>query len=128
MMADTLEIFGVEHAGVKGFQAQNENGDWVTYVPMDSEVIVADDGDVVCSLDPGKIYHFTGELTSLTISLNASNGLAHYLFDFNCGATAPTITLPSNVKLTGSIDFDSNRHCEVDILNDYGVVLSWVNS
>lgn len=32
MMADTLEIFGVEYANVNGFQAQDENGNWITYV------------------------------------------------------------------------------------------------
>lgn len=92
-----------------------------------TEQTVSTAGAVTQALDPGKIYHFTGELTALTITLNtpASGQIAHYHFDFDCGSTAPTVTIPSTVAMPDSNSFDANKHYEVDILNNYGAVLSW---
>lgn len=95
-----------------------------------TEVTVSTDGAVTQALDAGKIYHFTGALTSLTITLNAaaSGQLAHYHCDFDCGSTAPTVTIPNTVTMPDSNSFEANKHYEVDILNNYGAVLSWANS
>lgn len=95
-----------------------------------TEITVSTAGAVTQALDAGKIYHFTGALTALTITLNAAptGQLAQYHFDFNCGSTAPTVTLPSTVKLPDDNSFDANAHYEVDILNNYGAVISWANS
>lgn len=95
--------------------------------PAVTEVTVATDGAVTQALDAGKIYHFTGTLTALTITLNAaaSGQLAEYHFDFNCGSTAPTVTIPQTVTMPDSQTFDTSKHYEVDILNNYGVVISW---
>lgn len=95
-----------------------------------AEQTVATDGAVTQALDPYVIYHFTGDLTALTITLNAaaSGQIAHYHFDFDCGSTAPTVTIPNTVTMPDSNSFDANKHYEVDILNNYGAVLSWANS
>lgn len=94
-----------------------------------AEVTVSDDGAVTQALDAGKIYHFTGALTSLTITLNAASGQpAHYHFDFDSGSTAPTVTIPNTVTMPDSQSFDANKHYEVDILNNYGVVSAWATS
>lgn len=95
-----------------------------------TEQTVSTAGAVTQALDPYVIYHFTGALTALTITLNtpASGQIAHYHFDFDCGSTAPTVTIPSTVTMLDSYSIDASKHYEVDILNNYGAVLSWANS
>lgn len=95
-----------------------------------SEVTVSTAGAVTQALDAGKIYHFTGSLTALTITLNAPSAgqIAQYHFDFDCGSTAPTVTLPNTVILPDSNSFDASKHYEVDILNNYGAVMAWATS
>ena len=95
-----------------------------------TEVIISTAGAVTQALDAGKIYHFTGALTALTITLNAaaSGQLAHYHFDFDCSSTAPTVSIPNTVTMPDSNSFDTDKHYEIDILNNYGAVLSWANS
>ena len=95
-----------------------------------TEQTVGTAGAVTQALEPFVIYHFTGELTALTLTLNeaAAGQLAHYHFDFSCGASAPTVTIPGTLKMQDSVSFDANRHYEVDILSNYGAVLSWANS
>ena len=90
-----------------------------------AEVTISDAGAVTQALTAGVIYHFTGALTALTVTLTATSGLAHYHFDFDCGSTAPTVTIPNTVTMPDSQTFDANKHYEVDILNNYGVVMAW---
>lgn len=103
--------------------------DWAATTQWPEETVYTA-GAVTQALDAGKLYHFTGALTALTITLNAAPAeqLAQYHFDFNCGSTAPTVTLPSAVILPDGNSFDANKHYEVDILNNYGAVLSWAIS
>jgi hypothetical protein len=95
-----------------------------------AEVTVADDGAVTQALDAGKLYHFTGALTALTITLNApaSGDLAEYHFDFLSGSAAPTLTMPNTVTMPDSFTVEANKRYEVDVLNGYGAVVSWANS
>ena len=87
------------------------------------------DGAVTQELSPRVIYHFTGALTALTITLGAAaeGTIAEYHFDFNCGSTAPTVTIPSAVTLPDNTSFNANRHYEIDILDNYAAVMSWSN-
>lgn len=95
-----------------------------------TEQTVSTAGAVTQALDPYVIYHFTGALTSLTVTLTApaSGQIAHYHFDFNAGSTAPTVTIPNTVTMPDSNSFEASKHYEVDILNNYGAVISWANS
>ena len=79
------------------------------------------------ALEAGKIYHFTGDLTALTITLTApaSGDLAHYHFDFLSGATAPTLTMPDSVVMPEGFSVEANKVYEIDILNGRGVYQSW---
>ncbi|MBQ5488153.1 MAG: hypothetical protein IIT70_04805 [Clostridia bacterium] len=95
-----------------------------------AEVTVPTAGAVTQALDAGKIYHFTGSLTSLTLTLNAaaSGETAQYHFDFTAGASAPTLTLPNAVSMPDGWSVDANTRYEVDILNGYGVAAGWAVS
>lgn len=98
--------------------------------PAVTEVTISTSGAVSQSLDAGKIYHFTGALSALTISFNAaaSGVLPQYHFDFTSGSTAATLTLPNGVVMPDGFAVEANKRYEVDILNGYGVVVSWATS
>lgn len=93
--------------------------------PAVTEVTVSSTGDVTQALDAGKIYHFTGSISSLALTLNATTGVPHYHFDFNSGSTAATISLGGVTWPDGSFTPEASKHYEVDILNGYGVVMAW---
>lgn len=96
--------------------------------PAVTEVTVSTAGAVTQALEAGKVYHFTGALTSLTLTLTApSSGLAHYHFDFNSGSTAPTLSLPAAVTMPDSFAVEASKHYEVDILGGYGAVMAWAS-
>ncbi len=90
-----------------------------------TEETVSTDGAVTKALDVNKICHFTGALTSLTITLTATTYLAQYHFDFLSGATAPTLTMPNTVTMPDGFTVNANRHYEVSILNNMASVVSW---
>ena len=120
---------GVGHAGE--FLVVGNNGNVVPVTkPEWTEQTVSTAGAVTQALDPYVIYHFTGALTALTITLNAaaSGQIAHYHFDFDCGSTAPTVTIPNTVTMPDGNSFEASKHYEVDILNNYGAVMSWATS
>lgn len=91
------------------------------------EVTVATDGAVTQALDAGKVYHFTGALTALTLTLNspAAGQQAQYHFDFVSGSAAPTVTIPATVTMPDGWTVEANTRYEVDILDGYGVAQSW---
>ena len=95
--------------------------------PAVTEVTNTSTGAVSLALDAGKIYHFTGAVTGLTITLTspASGQLAHYHFDFDSGSTAPTVTLPNTVTMPSGFTVEASTHYEIDILNNYGTVMAW---
>lgn len=92
-----------------------------------AQVEITTDGAVTQALDAGKIYLFSGDLTSLTITLNApaSGQLPQYHFIFTAGATAPTVTLPNSVQMPDDWAVDAHTRYEIDILNGYGLASSW---
>ena len=97
-------------------------------IDMWTEQTISTSGAVTQALDPYVLYHFTGSLTSLTVTLGQASGIACYHFDFDCGSTAPTVNIPNTVTMPDSQTFDASKHYEVDILNNYGAVLSWAIS
>lgn len=89
-------------------------------------VTVSTTGDVTQALDAGKIYHFTGELTSLAVTLNTASGSnAQYHFDFDTGPVAITLTLPNTVTTPDGFVVEADKHYEVDIVNNYAAIASW---
>ena len=90
-----------------------------------SEVTISTDGAVTQELEAGIIYHFTGVLTSLTITLAATTTMAHYHFDFLSGSPAPTISLPASLNMPIGYNITTNRRYEIDILNNYRTIGDW---
>lgn len=88
-----------------------------------TEVTISSSGAVTQALDPDKIYHFTGNLTSLTITLNGALSDT-YQFDFASGATPPTLLIPSNVVIPH--DFIVMKRCKT-IISITNNVLSWMS-
>lgn len=95
--------------------------------PAVTEVTISTSGAVSQALDAGKIYHFTGAVTSMSLTLNAaaSGQLAQYHFDFESGSTAATVTITGVTWSGGSFVPEASKRYECDILNGYGVYLSW---
>lgn len=94
--------------------------------PAVTEVTVSTAGAVSRALDAHKLYHFTGALTALTITLNAASGVpAQYHFDFVEGSTAFDPSLPNSVVLPDNHTWEADTRYEVDILNNYAVVVGW---
>lgn len=91
------------------------------------EVTVSTSGAVSQALAPGKIYHFTGAVSSLSLTLTAaaSGQLAQYHFDFNSGSTPATVTITGVTWSDGSFVPEASKRYECDILNGYGVYLAW---
>lgn len=99
-------------------------------IDMWTEQTISTAGAVSQTLSPFVIYHFTGAVTSLTITLGVpeSGQLAHYHFDFLSGSTAATLSLPQSVDMPDNFVVESNNRYEIDILNNYGTVMSWATS
>lgn len=93
-----------------------------------TEQTISTAGAVTQALESGVLYHFTGELTSLTITLTApASGVAHYHFDFLSGTTAPTLTMPNTVTMPDDFAVEASKRYEVDVIGNYGAVISWTN-
>lgn len=115
--------------GGGGYAIQDENG-YVTLSPEGgrdilNEITITTSGDVTQAISAGNIYHFTGSLTSLTITLNATTSMAHYHFDFTSGSTAVVFSVPGTVNLPTAFQVEKNTRYEVDILNNYATIGQW---
>lgn len=74
-----------------------------------------------------------GEMSSLTIYLDTpTTGIYNeYIFSFNSGATATTLSLPADVAWVAPVTIEANRHYEFNIVYNnenqayYGAMISW---
>ena len=96
-------------------------------IDMWTEQTISTAGAVTQALDPYVIYHFTGALTSLTVTLAAAaqGQIPHYHFDFESGSTAPTLNVPVSVDMPSGFSVEASKHYEIDILNNYGTAMGW---
>lgn len=81
--------------------------------------------DTTAIIEPNTLYVFP-EMASLEITIGGTvdtSIVQEYRFRFTSGATATTLTLPSNV--VGEISVDANKVYEVSILDGYLVSQSW---
>ena len=132
-LADGTQVTGTGVGGTTiddalGYYYDSQSGGYIVVVggsTVMTEETVSTDGAVTKALDVNKICHFTGVLTSLTITLTATTYLAQYHFDFLSGSTAPTLTMPNTVVMPDGFDVATDRHYEISILNNLASVKSW---
>lgn len=83
-------------------------------------------------LSPNTYYSF-GEVTSLTVTLGTpiSGVNNEYVFEFDSGSTAATLSIPASVEGIDTTKITINRHYEVSIKYDastqvyYGLIQEW---
>jgi hypothetical protein len=85
------------------------------------------------ALNPQTVYVW-GEVSSLNITLSAPTNneiVNEYIFQFNSGSTATSLSLPSDVIFTSAVTIEANMHYECNIMynsNDdayYGIIVGW---
>lgn len=85
--------------------------------------------DTTFTLTPNT-FHVWDEVASLDLSFaDEQAGVANeYLFQFTSGATATTLSLPSDLKWTEELVIEPNMIYQVSILKGLASVLSWENA
>lgn len=86
-------------------------------------------GSIRIALQPNKMYVF-GELTNLGISsfiAGDSTVVNEYVFQFTSGATATTLTLPSDIKWANDVPLviESNMIYQISVLNNCATSLAF---
>lgn len=75
---------------------------------------------------PANEYHIWGTVSSLTLTLDTPTNNAivnEYMFQFTCGSTITTLSLPSGVKWVGGTPvIEANTTYQVSIINDIAVI------
>lgn len=105
----------------------NVNGslyDIESKVPMQNVTSVPSGGFVVDTM-----YNFTSALTgtvAFTLASAPSDSNMHeWMWSFDTGSTAPTVTWPSGVTFPQEVTIEANKHYEVSIKGTYGLIASW---
>lgn len=88
------------------------------------KITVTNSGAVYRYLSPNVFYDFTGDLTKLSLTLpnDALSKAYEYKGQFKSGATAPTVSFPSKVKVIGP-SIEPNKTYQFSIVNGIGVVI-----
>jgi hypothetical protein len=95
--------------------------------PATTEVTISTAGAVTQALDAGKIYHFTGALTALTVT--ATDPMTgKYQFDFMSGSTAPTLTVPASWVMPDNFLVEPSARYSLSIQNGYCSLEKWSDS
>lgn len=96
----------------------------IPVIDLAKKIEVTDNGEVNKALDPNIFYDFTGELTKLTIRFAGDDSSKAYEYkgQFKSGATVPTVTFPSGVRMIGS-SIEANKTYQFSIVNNIGVVI-----
>ena len=95
--------------------------------PAVIEVTISTSGAVTQALDAGTIYHFTGNLTSLTVTAtNPTTG--RYQFDFISGATVPTLTVPASWVMPDNFMVEPSARYSLTVENGYCSLKKWSDS
>lgn len=82
------------------------------------------------SLNANCIYNF-GEVATLSITLGdpSETGSSVYIFSFDSGPTATTLTLPSDITWQDEPSIEANNHYEFNIMKCgdkyYGLYQAW---
>jgi hypothetical protein len=84
--------------------------------------------DTTFTLTPNT-FHIWEEVSALTLTLGSETaGVANeFLFQFNSGSEATTLTMSDDIKWTEELTIEPNRIYQVSILKGLASVLSWEN-
>jgi len=91
------------------------------------EVTISTAGAVTQALDAGKIYHFTGALTALTVTA-ADPMTGKYQFDFISGSTVPTLTVPASWVMPDNFLVEPSARYSLTVENGYCSLKKWSDS
>lgn len=85
--------------------------------------------DTTFTLTPNT-FHVWDEVANLTLTLGLeTSGVANeFLFQFNSGSEATTLTMSDDIKWTEELIIEPNRIYQVSILKGLASVLSWDNT
>ena len=76
-------------------------------------------GNVTQALDSGKFYNLTGSLTSLSLTLNTTTGLAVYAGKFTAHSDGCTLSVPASVSIASNTpSIDGGETYEFSILDN----------
>lgn len=87
------------------------------------ETVTVSGGVATQALDANKFYLFSGACSQLTVTLNATQGYAEYVFGFTTD-NACVLSVPNTVHWDGGTapTLEANKYYEVSILNDVAVI------
>ena len=90
------------------------------------KVAVVDHGtsDTTFALTPNT-FHKWGEVGSLTLTLASGTAgyLSEYMFEFQSGSTATSLSLPSTVTWVNTPTIEANKTYQVSIVNDIAIIV-----
>lgn len=89
-----------------------------------TEVTIATDGAVTQALAQNTWYHFTGDLTSLTVTASAPTA-GRYQFDFISGSTAPTLTIPDSWTIPNQFIIEPNARYKIVVEEGFMYLNKW---
>lgn len=90
------------------------------------KVAVVDHGtsDTTFALTPN-VFHVWGEVTSLTLTLASGTAgyLSEYMFEFESGSTATSLSLPPSVTWVDTPTIETGKTYQVSIVNDIAIIV-----
>lgn len=91
------------------------------------EITVETDGEVTQAVEDKTIYHFTGNLTSLTVT-TATPTEGRYEFDFVSGETAPTVIIPDTWVVPNGFIIEPKARYRIIVENGYMSMQKWADN
>lgn len=110
---------------VRAYHDSDSGNDVVLYdvYPLRVPLIEVSGATPTQTLAPNTFYKFTGQVTSLTLTLGTPiDGIANiYAFSFVAGAANPTISLPASVTIDGTPSIAQGDYVEFSIMNNVAI-------
>lgn len=71
------------------------------------------------------VFHKWGVVSSLTLTIasGAAGYLSEYMFEFQSGSTATSLSLPSTVTWVDTPTIEANKTYQVSIVNDIAIIV-----
>lgn len=104
---------------------ENFSGEWKD-IDNSGRITVPTNGEVSQMILPDKFYDFTGNITSLAVTLGTPvDGRENeYKGQFITGTTAPNVVFPASVKWVGGFPIiEANKTYQFSILSGLGVIV-----